>query len=333
MWTCQGRYFYRSQLTEQGKKFYDYMCQQYTRKQYSTQFILPVIDFSSAKADAFAAYDALYEDHPEFFYLSRDRYVSSTRRRTVLLCSRLYSPDKIAQIQKELTHLTEVCKNEIRGMNDLEKEIHIYGKIAAMLRYEDQHLESDHNIVGPLLQQGKAVCEGMNALFILCMREAADIPCIKVISSNSHNGSKHCWALLQIQGRTVHCDLTWDCTGHYSDHRPVFYDYLNLSDRQLQISHDYSWESFIPKCSTEYLCYYNYYAQSFETMKQAVKYILSRLQAFPNKPVYFRTTFPITVSSMEESLSAPLSGLPGDFRFHLDEKLKHAVVYKELVSN
>lgn len=132
----------------------------------------------------------------------------------------------------------------------IDREILVYERISKKLAYSNHSDVRDHNIVGPVLLSS-GVCEGHNALLLLCFRRIG-IPCIKVYGRTNTDGW-HCWTIAWINGIPVHCDVTWDGT----EEGLVRFDYLNLSDNQISGDH-YDFKcARVPECTSEALSYYS----------------------------------------------------------------------------
>lgn len=246
-----GANYYRSFLTEQGKYFYDCIVKQLLQKDYSGVTSFTIAEQSMETSDCFAAYKAIRDDHPEFFFLGYQCEFTRIGNRGELKYSVLYDADIITRIRCQLR---KTIYNIVRGTASLpilEREIVVYERIARKLSYANHGDVRDHNIVGPcLLSSG--VCEGHNALLLLCLRRVG-ISCIKVYGKTKSDGW-HCWTVAWIHGKPVHCDVTWDC----NKNGIICFNYLNLSDRQIALNHFSFKNSYTPKCVSEEFSYYRY---------------------------------------------------------------------------
>ena len=64
-----GSEYYRGFLTRQGQAFYDRINAQLLRGDYSGKTTFSISNSETSASDCFAAYKAIRDDHPEFFYL------------------------------------------------------------------------------------------------------------------------------------------------------------------------------------------------------------------------------------------------------------------------
>lgn len=79
-----GAAWYRSFLTPQGKTFYDTLHAQLLWGDHSGRTVFTIKSPHTAARDCFAAYKALQEDHPEFFFLGLRLEFTSDGRNGVL---------------------------------------------------------------------------------------------------------------------------------------------------------------------------------------------------------------------------------------------------------
>lgn len=246
-----GAEYYRGYLSGQGREFYDQLNARLRQQDYSGETVFSLHQPKTAATDCFAAYRALVDDHPEYFFLGFQSEFTHAGRTGTLRYPILYSPANIERVRQQLRR--SICRL-VRGTGPLpmiEREILVYGRIARKLTFANHRDVRDHNIVGPVLLSC-GVCEGQNALLMLCLRRVG-IPCIKVYGKTRDGGS-HCWTIAWINGSPVHCDVTWD--GALEG--VVRFNYLNLSDDQIGGDHFAFQGVNIPVCSTGALNYYRY---------------------------------------------------------------------------
>lgn len=262
-----GSEYYRGFLTQQGKLFYDRINTQLLRKDYSGKLSFPISNSETAASDCFAAYKAIRDDHPEYFYLGfQSEFVRSGQIGTFAY-SILYSLEMIESIQQQMR---KSINRIVRGTSHLPmitREMLVYERIARKLSYANHSDARDHNIVGPILMSS-GVCEGQNALLLLCFRQIG-IPCIKVYG-RTQTERWHCWTIAWIHGTPVHCDVTWDGM----QEGIVRFDYWNLSDHQIAGDHFDFQGSRVPVCTSEafsYYCHYNLCVNSFEELRARLK--------------------------------------------------------------
>ncbi len=246
-----GAEYYRSFLTKRGKSFYDRINRQLLEEDYSGKIVFNLSPGSSSSGDAFAAYKAIRDDHPEFFFLDHHSEFISSRNTGTLKYTVLYPPQEIRRIRLQLRKTIFRIVRGTAERPEEERERVVYERIAKKMSYTNHYDARDHNVVGPVLLSN-GVCEGQNALLMLCLRRVG-IPCIKVYGKTKDGGS-HCWTMAWVNGIPVHCDVTWDRAVEGC----VRYNYLNLSDKQIGADHfDFSGER-TPVSSSDRMSYYRY---------------------------------------------------------------------------
>ena len=244
-----GAFYYRGSLSQQGKEFYDRINAQLLSGDYSGVTAFTVNCPNTASSDCFAAYKAIRDDHPEYFYLGFQSEFTLCGHRGTLRYPILYPSNIIARVQRQLrkTIYRIVCGTAELQMT--EREQLVYERIARRLSYADHNDVRDHNIVGTVLTSS-GVCEGHNALLMLCFRRVG-IPCIKVYGKTKRD-RWHCWTIAWINGIPVHCDVTWED----AEYGMVCFDYVNLSDESISADHFCFKGLNVPICSSDKLNYY-----------------------------------------------------------------------------
>ena len=263
----QGTEYYRQYLSPQGKTFYDEINTQMKGGSYTGIISFPIFHPEQAGADCFAAYKAIRDDHPEYFFLGRQCEFVQKGNTGSLTYPVLYSTESIHRIQIQMRKQVYRLIRGTAYVPEIEKEKIIYERIAKKLSYTDHSDERDHNIVGPVLLSN-GVCEGHNALLMMCLRRV-EIPCIKVYGKTSEGGW-HCWAIAWINGQPAHCDVTWDSPTEGI----VGFNYMNLSDDQIGIDHFDFKSGHIPVCRSEELTYHRHfgnYVSSFNDLSRYMK--------------------------------------------------------------
>lgn len=296
-----GSFFYRDMLNAQGQAFYDSILGQFLRKNYSGIIRLSARSPATAVSDCFSAYEAVRDDHPECFYLGPRCGLIRNSSQITLKCHMLYSEQIISRIQLQLSKL--ICRL-VRGTANLtlvEQECLVYGRIAKKLSYVNNHDFSDHNVVGPLLMSS-GVCEGYNALLMLCLRRLG-IPCVKAYGKTVTNAG-HCWSLVWIHGTPVHCDVTWDKPFHGT----VLYNYFNLSDKQIAHDHFKFQSNTIPECPTDSLNYCRLRNCRFLSQSAFSSYVRFRIQALSRTPILAQLPFAATEEDILSAVNTALNG-------------------------
>lgn len=232
--------------------FYDRINTQLLQGDYSGVTTFSLSNPETSASDCFAAYKAIRDDHPEFFYLGFQSEFTRCGLSGTLKYPILYPAEIIGRIRQQLRKSISRIVRGTAHLGIIERETLVYERIARKLSYTNHNDVRDHNIVGPILLSS-GVCEGHNALLLLCFRRIG-IPCIKVYGKTKTDGW-HCWTIAWINGLPVHCDVTWDG----AEEGLVRFNYLNLSDNQISGDHYDFKGSCVPVCTSEALGYYRYH--------------------------------------------------------------------------
>lgn len=262
-----GSKYYRGFLSSQGQAFYDKIDVQLRNGDYSGETSFVIQKHASAASDCFAAYKALRDDHPEYFFLGFQSEFIAHGLSGILKYSILYSSSNIDRIRLQLRKSIFRLVRGTAGLPLMERERVVYERIAKRIKYTDHNDVRDHNVVGPILMSS-GVCEGHNSLLMLCFRRLG-IPCIKVYGRTKTDGW-HCWTIAWIDGIPVHCDVTWDG----AEAGFISFDYLNLSDAQIATDHFEFKSPRVPECVSDSLTYYQYnnlVVRSYGELRQMIK--------------------------------------------------------------
>lgn len=238
--------YYGKLLRGQSRDMYRKLYRKFMDEDYSKEIVVDLTDMDKASNDFNSAFKAVRDDFPEFFFMGNPLEMIRTGTKAKFTFQVLYSEADIRRARKQLKERIGETVEGTENLSRLEAEKIIYERIAGSLSYVNINDHSDHNIIGPVFKN-TGVCEGVNALLMLCLRRAG-IPCIKIYGS-SQRGGPHCWTIAWINGTPVHIDVTWDLG------KPSGFQYFNLSDRQIEKDHyDFKGKD-IPVCLDES---YNY---------------------------------------------------------------------------
>lgn len=166
--------------------------------------------------EAVAAYRALRQDRPEYFWLPISYSVRKTGEMTEIKFADsaedwLYQrEERLAAEETVRTAIASFLK-ENSGLSEYERSLSAHDMLAEMLAYDSEAADrtsgkhSAWNIVGAFCDK-KAVCEGYSrAMQVLCY--AMNIDCA-VITGTANEA--HMWNLLNLGGHWYHTDVTAD---------------------------------------------------------------------------------------------------------------------------
>lgn len=207
--------------------------------------------------DVSGAYNALMQDNPQFFYLSKYVFYDSTNKvAVIILLNRYLSPavrleeiDKITETIEAYDSLVDVNKNNYT----IEKIVHDKLVLDNNYCYDASGNPSDedfaHNIAGSLSNYGGGVCESYAKAFKLLLNRYG-VPCYFI--AGTANGGGHAWNCVQLNDGNFYCvDVTWDDSPGY-----LGYTYFNMpvtqfySNRVINPTGDFmAYSEALPACS------------------------------------------------------------------------------------
>jgi hypothetical protein len=179
---------------------------------------------------------ALRSDNPQLFWIA-NRYSYSYRGGSTVVRLYSYIPADAcnAMIEKLNTAVSTIVNRIPPGLNELDREIYIFQRIAEKTSYDDAAVSDSklwlaHTAAGALVD-GKAVCEGYSrAMQLLACYAGLDCRLV----NGEGNGQAHMWNVIQIDGEWYHIDPTW------IDGDIVNYDYFNVTDSSIRADHKIS---------------------------------------------------------------------------------------------
>lgn len=195
-------------------------------------------------ADIAVAYQALSNDHPEFFWmpytylLSNSGSGNSPKVAIALSCHEdgysydyLIKPSQKEGMEKELDAKVEEIIAKVKGMTVYRTELYLHDLICTETEYTLGEPEELVFTAYGALVNGKSVCEGYSrAMQLICKR--LGIPCALV--TGIADGQGHMWNIIDPGDGWYHLDLTWDDGS--PDNTPL-YSYFNLTDKEIGRTH------------------------------------------------------------------------------------------------
>ena len=188
--------------------------------------------------------EAIYNDHPELFYLDTN-YTYKYNTNNDVLAINLQFNETINNIEynKRLfdNKVNEIVEEAKNLTSDFKKEIYVYERILSTTEY-DKEAKLNQSAFSTLVL-GKSVCAGYARAFQLILQKL-EIPTYYVLG---YANEEHAWNIVKLSGEYYNVDLTWDDTGR-------IYSHFNKTDKELSSTHSRSGiSSYLPKCN-----YYTY---------------------------------------------------------------------------
>ena len=210
---------------------------------------------------------ALELDHPELYFWDNRKVITRTRAGKMELKLDYYW-DKAEiernapKIEKGIRAILSKCEDDFD--TDYNRFLSIYSCMARNIKYDYKKADSEdtqdiayaHTILGVFAKQ-TAVCDGISKAFKMVL-EKSGIDCIVVQGEKVGVIDKtqaHVWNIVYIgEKQTCHVDLTWAIEN--STINRVNYDYVGLTDAQIQKDHRLNNIMVTPKCDNEEFDYY-----------------------------------------------------------------------------
>lgn len=245
----QAGNYYFSQLTDSEKRLYAEM---YRILEVQAEEIL----LSTTDTEILPKiYQAVINDHPEFFYLTGYTYTRFMRQDAVQYITfsgrYLYDPEEVARRQSLIDGVVDLKVNELIGSNDYETVRAVYEYLILSTDYS-MDSPDNQNICSVFLDK-KSVCNGY-AKAAQYLLNYCGIPCI-IVNGTASQGA-HAWNIVEINGEYYHMDATWGDPSYYSADSEektgapdIDYSYLCVTTAEITRNHSIDTMFVLPECS------------------------------------------------------------------------------------
>lgn len=179
---------------------------------------------------------AVYNDHPELFWLETRYSYGYTEDGCVVSAELVFNMDKddIDEAKHRFENSVLAVVSEIRFLEtDIEKERYVHDYIINNVQY-DESSELNQSAYSALVN-GKSVCAGYSRAFQYIMIEIG-IPCY--YCTGFANDGDHAWNLVMIDGELVNVDVSWDDYEWSDAPHDRRYKYFNLADEDIEATHE-----------------------------------------------------------------------------------------------
>lgn len=234
-------YPYRAMLTDNQKLVYD---QVYEAVDSRTEEVILCRQLD--QTGIANVMEAIFGDHPEFFWLDTAYTYGYTSKGTVVkvMLSFNVTVDTFQTSKTAfLNAASTIINNASQYGDDIEKEKSVYMQLQNLAVY-DASSELNQSAYSALVNQS-TVCAGYARAFQYIMQKL-NVPCY--FCSGTANGGNHAWNIVCIDGKYYNVDLSWDDTLGEAANQ-ISYSYFNLSDRTFGLDHKRSGLSLkLPNC-------------------------------------------------------------------------------------
>lgn len=247
--------------TQGGKYCYDTMDPAYHRLYceilYAIKNHLSDVRVSTTNSDDLKyAFDCMYNDHPEIFWVSGFEYVRHTKGNKVVYITfggkYIYTENEIANYKASIDLYVNKCLAGISNTaSDYEKIKYVYEYVAKSTDYVVG--SSDNQTILSVFLYGSSVCQGyakatqylLNRLGVQCT----------VVTGVVNTGEGHAWNLVRSGGSYYYVDTTWGDSSYMVSNDgsgnampEINYDYLNITTDEISKNHQFKNVVSLPMC-------------------------------------------------------------------------------------
>ena len=215
------------------------------------------VHFTTTHEQAFDTYTAVYNDHPELFYMSNGakaevRSILGGIRCGTLISEHIYTPHEIIRfktgMKRELFKLRELTRG---CTSQLEVEKIVCDYIIENVTYSVNH--RFHQNAASVLVNFIGQCSGISKA-VKYLFDNLGIECIYVTGeggdpTGAEPWGPHAWNIVKIDGVYYHLDVTFMLGCNPLKKKPYYRGYLNWSDADMADSHGWKRGDF-PACTS-----------------------------------------------------------------------------------
>ena len=202
-----------------------------------------------------STYEAVYNDHPELFYLSSAPRISqciglSGKSDKTICVDFIFTKSEIKAYQTELKALYSSLKSQMLNLSDKDREKVICDYIVENTTYEINNKYNQN--AATVLFKNKGQCSGIAKATKLLL-DLFNIESIvltgEIVDHATNSIGSHAWNIVKIDNVYYHLDVTSIIGCNMSKDKPFTYLYYNYSDSQIE--NDHKWDrSSVPCCTS-----------------------------------------------------------------------------------
>lgn len=209
-------------------------------------------------------FQAVLADHPEIFYVTGYTYtkhlLDGEVQRISFCGDYTMNADEIEAAQKEIDRYVQDCMDGMPRGDDYVKVRYLYEYV---INHTDYSLDAPENQnICSVFLYGQSVCLGYARAFEYLCRQCG-VEATLVNGAIRESGYGHAWNLVRINGEWYYVDVTWgdasytsDGSGKVQDSPGVNYDYLCITTKLIEKTHEISTVVRMPECSATADNYY-----------------------------------------------------------------------------
>lgn len=200
-------------------------------------------------------YQAVINDHPEFFYLNGYTYTRFMQQGTIKYITfsgrYLYDAAEVAGRQAAIDRIVDEKMAQLLKSDNYETVKAVYEYLILSTEYS-MDSPDNQNICSVFLDK-KSVCNGY-AKAAQYLLNSYGIPCI--IVNGSAMGNAHAWNIVEIYGAYYHMDVTWGDPSYYASEGEeksgvpdIDYSYLDVTTAEISRNHSMDASFSLPVCN------------------------------------------------------------------------------------
>ncbi|MCM1044815.1 MAG: hypothetical protein NC417_04840 [Candidatus Gastranaerophilales bacterium] len=191
-----------------------------------TKDFAPVVQVSASQLKN--VFEAVYNDHPELFWLDSGYSCKYTRSGQCVEISLQYNHtvNNLSIAQDDFNAKAQSILSAARVLgSDYEKEKYVHDALMSLTDYDTS--SAINQSAYSALVSGKSVCAGYARAYQYLLQQL-QIPCYYC---TGYSGQNHAWNIVRLDRNYYNVDVTWDDTD------PASYDYFNKTDAEFADTH------------------------------------------------------------------------------------------------
>lgn len=218
--------YYRNNLSERERYFYDQIKSQYSHMAINGECILTGNIKTDEKNSIYNAYLSLKDTDVQAFYYRGNPTISISNGTAILKNSNPLPVNDVLKYKDKLTSMVEEYTKGVSGLPYIDKLRIIYDRITSRLRFERSEYSQE---LTSIIKGSSGVCNSIAALTVLCFR-VVGIDAVKVVGIGKKEA--HSWVMIWNEnGERRFFDPTWDLN------RAPRYKYFNLTEKEMNKNH------------------------------------------------------------------------------------------------
>lgn len=239
--------YWREKLDRYEKKLYDNMVSIFSRHEEQ-------VSCGNLAPEAIQRiYMAVYDDHPELYYLPYNPCIRQITglfgTNVTLTVNYVFSATQIRKMEQQIESVYRVLTEQLSSAKtDLEREQSVCEYLIANTTYEINNLYNQN--AATVICNHKGQCSGISkATKLLLNRFGIETIVVNGTAFDASTGivGPHTWNIVKIDDEYFHLDVTFLLGGNMQKSKPYRFIYCNYSDDDIRKDHAWD-EKSTPRC-------------------------------------------------------------------------------------